>query len=130
MRLIELNLTCIDHKDNLKEESSVCASKRTKHINVRHFFISDRIHKKEVRVEYCPTGEMVADFFTKPLQGAQFRLLRDYILNIPHKDGPASIQSQDHRSVLNEIEQDPVTSGSTVRKNESAGKSWAAIVAS
>jgi hypothetical protein len=31
---------------------------------------------------YCPTGEMIADFFTKPLQGAQFYKFRDAILGI------------------------------------------------
>ena len=37
---------------------------------------------KEIRIEYCPTGEMVADFFTKPLQGALFEKLRNKIMNI------------------------------------------------
>ena len=43
---------------------------------------------------------MIADYFTKPLQGALFRKLRDAILNIAPEDGPASMLSQDHRSVL------------------------------
>jgi hypothetical protein len=29
---------------------------------------------------WCPTKEMVADFWTKPLQGSHFRKLRDYIM--------------------------------------------------
>ena len=37
----------------------------------------------DIRIEYCPTGDMVADFFTKPLQGSLFRKLRAIILNIP-----------------------------------------------
>ena len=47
-------------------------------------------------------SEMVADHFTKPLQGALFRQLRDAILNIAPEDGPASVlpDSQVHRSVL------------------------------
>ena len=36
-------------------------------------------------MQYCPTELLIADFYTKPLQGAQFRKLRDIILNI--KDG-------------------------------------------
>ncbi len=35
---------------------------------------------KEVRLHWCPTKEMVADFWTKPLQGSHFRKLRDYIM--------------------------------------------------
>ena len=55
-------------------------SKRTKHINTRFFFIHDRIEKGEVVLEYTPTSEMVADFFTKPLQGALFLRMRDKLL--------------------------------------------------
>jgi hypothetical protein len=82
------------------------SGKRTRHINIRYFFVSDRISNGELRVEYCPTGDMVADFFTKPLQGSLFRKLRDMILNIKAVDGPASMGpttehvQRDHRSVL------------------------------
>jgi hypothetical protein len=49
---------------------------------------------------------MVADFFTKVLQGSLFRKLRDMILNIKTEDGPGSMDptaepmQRDHRSVL------------------------------
>jgi hypothetical protein len=49
------------------------SSKRTCHINIRYYFVTDRIEANEVTVEYCPTGEMMGDFFTKPLQGSAFR---------------------------------------------------------
>ncbi len=35
---------------------------------------------KEISLHWCPTKEMVADFWTKPLQGNHFRKLRDYIM--------------------------------------------------
>jgi hypothetical protein len=35
---------------------------------------------KKVTIDWCPTKQMVADFVTKPLQGRQFRNLRDYIM--------------------------------------------------
>ena len=90
------------------------SGKRKRHIAITYFFIAYRISNKELRVEYYPTGDMVADFFTKPLQGALFRSLRDIILNID--SGPStSTQSRDHRSVLNEF-----TDG---------GQTWAQIVA-
>jgi len=75
-----------------------------------------------IGVAYCPTVEMIADYFTKPLQGALFRRLRDAILNIPQKDGPASMENnkastpQVHRSVLK-------CSGTV------EGQTWAQIVA-
>jgi hypothetical protein len=38
------------------------------------------VNIKEVSLHWCPTKEMVADFWTKPLQGSHFRKLRDYIM--------------------------------------------------
>jgi len=31
---------------------------------------TDKIKKGEVKVAFCPTHKMLADFFTKPLQGS------------------------------------------------------------
>ena len=42
--------------------------------------MKDRIDKGEMRVEYCPTHLMLADFFAKPLMGELFRKLRDVIM--------------------------------------------------
>jgi hypothetical protein len=64
----------------LERNGKASSSKRTKHINVRYFFITDRISKGEVRVEWCPTKDMVADFLTKPLQGSLFKKFRDLIM--------------------------------------------------
>ena len=51
-------------------------------MDIRYFFIKDQVDSKHVRIEHCPTADMVADYFTKPLQGAPFRKLRDLIMNI------------------------------------------------
>jgi hypothetical protein len=45
--------------------------------------MSDCIAREELRVKYCPKGDMVADFFTKPLQGSLFCKLHKIILNLP-----------------------------------------------
>ena len=66
----------------MERNGKFSCSKRTKHIDMRYFFITDRIEKQEVSVEYCPTEDMIGDFFTKPLQGAQFRKFRALILNL------------------------------------------------
>jgi hypothetical protein len=54
--------------------------KRAKHINVRYFFVKDRIDKGEIKIEHCPTDDMIADFFTKPLQGQKFIKFRNKIM--------------------------------------------------
>jgi hypothetical protein len=59
------------------------SGRRTRHIDIRYFFIADRIRNGELQVEYCPTNDMVADFFTKPLQGSVFKKLRAIVMNLP-----------------------------------------------
>jgi len=91
---IEDNVLYQDNESALKLENNGCrlSGKWMCHINIRFFFITDRIQNKEFRVAFCPTGDMVADYFTKPLQGTLFRRLRDIIMNVPQSAGPASIQ--------------------------------------
>ena len=76
------NLLLQDNKSSILLEKNGKASSgtRTRHINIRYFFITDRVNKKEISIEWCPTKDMVADFMTKPLQGSHFRRLRDIIM--------------------------------------------------
>lgn len=34
------------------------------------FLIKDRIRTEKIEIRHCPTPQMLADFFTKPLQGS------------------------------------------------------------
>ena len=40
----------------------------------------------EFDIEYCPTEQMLADYFTKPLQGSLFRRFREVIMGWNHID--------------------------------------------
>jgi hypothetical protein len=64
----------------LERNGKASSGKRMRHINIHHFFITDRVNMKELTIEPCPTKQMVADFITKPVQGSHFRHLRDYIM--------------------------------------------------
>ena len=66
----------------LEKNGKASSSKRTKHVNIRYFFITDRINKDELTVEWCPTVDMIGDFATKPLQGALSRKFRDQIMGV------------------------------------------------
>ena len=66
----------------LEKNGHKSSSKRTKHINCWFYFISARIHTGDLSVEYCPTEEMVGDFFTKPLQGKLFLKFCRLIMNL------------------------------------------------
>jgi hypothetical protein len=75
----------IIYQDNLSTmaliEKGRPASERTRHINIRYFFIKDKVQSGDIELKYLPTEEMVADILTKPLQGELFRIQRAKLLN-------------------------------------------------
>jgi hypothetical protein len=106
----------------MEKNGRASSGKRTRHINIRYFFVTDRVENRELSIEYCPTGEMIADFFTKPLQGTPFRMFRDWIMNY----NPDDQVSQDYRSVLSIAEGEPWSDGGWTKiasKTKNDGKS-------
>jgi hypothetical protein len=94
---------------SVPQAGSVLAS----HINIRYFFVADRVPSGEVSIEYCPTGKMVANFFTRPLEGSPFQKLWDSIMNVD----PSDKSLVDHSSVLRNKEMGATTNrGSTDEK--------------
>ena len=57
------------------------SGKKTKHIQVKFFFIKDRIDDGEMIIVKCPTEGMWADILTKPLHGKAFRVMRSNLMN-------------------------------------------------
>jgi hypothetical protein len=47
-------------------------SKRSRHIDIRHFWMTEKIQDNTITVVRCPTEIMWANVLTKPCQGAQF----------------------------------------------------------
>jgi hypothetical protein len=73
------------HQDNessilLETNGRGSSGKRTRHIDVRCFFVAARVKSGQIRIERCPTGIMIADHFAEALQGASFVKLRDMIM--------------------------------------------------
>ena len=66
----------------LEKNGKSSSGRRTRHLNIRYFFISDQVKNGELRIEYCPTESMVGDFFTKPLQGSTFKNFRQISMNL------------------------------------------------
>jgi hypothetical protein len=64
----------------LEKNGKRSSSKRTRAINIRYFFVTDQSEKGNLEIEYCPTGEMIADFMTKPLQGPAFEKFKALIM--------------------------------------------------
>jgi len=54
-------------------------NKRTKHIEIKYFWIRDQITNGELNMVYCPTERMVADIMTKALNRELFCRLRSML---------------------------------------------------
>jgi len=78
------NILYQDNKSVILLEKNGCksSSKRTKHIEVRYYYVADRIAKGDLAVVWCPTDKMIADFLTKPLQGRMFIQFRDALMGL------------------------------------------------
>ena len=60
--------------------------KGTNNVNVRCFFVVDKIEKKELKALCCPTECMIADNSTKPMQGGLFVRQRSVIQGVSPQD--------------------------------------------
>jgi hypothetical protein len=80
----------------MEKNGKASSSERTKHINIRYYFVMDRINKKELTMEWCPTGDMIGDYMTQPTQGALFQKFRDQIMGVvPAQDpGPGKVKKK------------------------------------
>ena len=58
-----LSLMQLDNKEKVR------VKKKTWHINVRIFFVRDCISKSDMRVEHFSTDMLLADYYSKPIQG-------------------------------------------------------------
>ena len=65
----------------LEEKGIDSTGKRSRHINIRYFYIKDCLDKGYLSIEHCGTDDMIADIMTKPLQGIKFRKFQRMILN-------------------------------------------------
>jgi hypothetical protein len=66
----------------LMKNGKMSSGKRTKHFDIRYFYVKDLIDRGVINVSHCMSEDMIADFFTKPLQGKRFDKFRDVILNV------------------------------------------------
>ena len=70
--IFEDNQGCIAISSNQRGMSS-----RTKHVETRYFAVRQHVDSGAVTIVYCPTVDMLADIFTKPLGAVAFTRLRD-----------------------------------------------------
>jgi hypothetical protein len=70
--------------------------------------MKDRVKSENIKIVYCPTEQMLADFFTKPLQGSLFEKFRKVLMGHAHIDTLSSMSllpTEEHVGEENETEQ-------------------------
>ena len=81
---IRENILYQDNKSTilLLNNGKASSGKQTRAINIRYFFLHDQQEKGNLTVKYCPTGEMIGDFMTKPKQGRGFKRFRNDVMGL------------------------------------------------
>jgi hypothetical protein len=124
-----------DNESTIKliKNGRASAGRKSKHINIRYFWITDRIKREGFTLRHCNTESMLADFLSKPQQGSLFRKFRDALLGYAHLSslsdpgadlGPTSPAERVGESVLDERRTAVHESHQHVAK---AKKSYAAV---
>ena len=66
----------------LEKNGHKSMGQRSRHIEIRYFFVTDRVQKGDLEIRYCPTDKMEGDYMSKALQGSKFHGHRKSIMNI------------------------------------------------
>ncbi len=76
------NILYQDNKSAMLLETNgrALSSKHTRYIEIRYYYVADQVTKGDLRVVWCPTDTMIADFLTKPLQGKAFVKFWDLLM--------------------------------------------------
>ena len=73
-----------DNQSAMKMESNgmKSAGDKSRHINIRFFFIKDILKREGIELLHCRTERMIADYYTKPLQESLFKKMRDIVMGL------------------------------------------------
>lgn len=69
----DLTTIYVDKQRAMKLAENPGFQKKSKRIAIKYHYTRDLIKEKEIRLEYKPTAEMIADGLTKPLGPIRFK---------------------------------------------------------
>ncbi|GKA79257.1 retrovirus-related pol polyprotein from transposon TNT 1-94 [Tanacetum coccineum] len=75
VRLDDVPIMC-DNKGAIDLSKNPVQHSRTKHIEIRHHFLRDNVHKGHILIEKVSSIDNIADILTKPLKRESFNYLR------------------------------------------------------
>jgi hypothetical protein len=66
-----------DNQSYVKLSENTVFHDRSKHIEIKYYFLRDKVQRGEVVLQYISTNEQTADILTKPLSKIKFAYSRD-----------------------------------------------------
>ncbi|GJR45598.1 hypothetical protein Tco_1313701 [Tanacetum coccineum] len=80
-----------DNTSAIAISNNLVLHSRTKHIDIKSYFIRDHILKGDIELHFIPTQYQLADIFTKPLDEPTFKrlIVKLGMLNIDSKPKPS-----------------------------------------
>jgi hypothetical protein len=70
-----------DNQGALKIGNDLTSVSRTRHIEMKYYFVQKHVEKKRISLKYLRTDEMIANIMTKPLGNVKFDSLRKRMVN-------------------------------------------------
>ena len=68
-----------DNKSAISLSKNPIQHSKEKHIPIKYHYLRDQTENKNIKLEYVPTQEHIADIFTKPLSRDVFEYLRQVL---------------------------------------------------
>ena len=76
MELDTIVILCDNHSC-IKMTNNLVFHDKSKHIEIRYFYIRDMVQKGAIKLQYVGTNEQVADILAKPLSRMKFEYFHD-----------------------------------------------------
>ena len=70
-----------DNEGAIKMATNRSSSRRTRHVDVKHYIVRDTVESGIVRIHYVKSGEQHADVLTKELEVNSFETHATFLLN-------------------------------------------------
>ena len=115
--------------EKMAKNGRLSCGSNSRHINIKFFWISNRVKQGKIKIVRCHTERMLADFFTKPLQGSKFKKFRRIVMGWDHITALITDdKNSDHLALVKErVEQNEKTNNEKGVTNDRM-VTWADVV--
>jgi hypothetical protein len=76
-QVLDSTIIYCDNQSCVKLSENPVFHDKSKHIEIKYYFIRDKVQKREVILQYISTDEQTTDILMKPLSKIKFAYLRD-----------------------------------------------------